>query len=225
MYPSDLSDEQWELIKPFIVKSLPEPGSRGRPPKQDFRAEVNAMLYVLKTGSQWRSLPKDFPHWSTVNGYMNRWRAQGIWDAILNKLREQVRRKAGRNAQPSVAIVDSRSVKTASKGGQRGYDAGKKVKGRKQHIAVDTQGWLLAVVVHSAGIQDRVGARALLIRLFCIMHTLKTIYVDGGYTGKLLDWAKQMFGWRVEVVKRNEQHQFKVLPKRWIVERSFAWAG
>ena len=128
---------------------------------------------------------------------------------------------------PSAAIIDSQSARASQKRGfsidPQGFDAGKKVKGRKQHIAVDTQGWLLAVVVHSAGIQDRVGARALLIRLFCIMHTLKTIYVDGGYTGKLLDWAKQMIGWRVEVVKRNEQHQFKVLPKRWIVERSFAW--
>jgi len=109
------------------------------------------------------------------------------------------------------------------KRGQRGYDAGKKIKGRKRHIAVDTQGNLLAVVVHSAGIQDRVGARAVLMRLFCRFDTLSTVFVDGGYTGKLIDWAKEMFDYKVEVVKRSDQHAFQVLPKRWIVERTFAW--
>jgi transposase len=110
-----------------------------------------------------------------------------------------------------------------AKRGRRGYDAGKKIKGRKRHIAVDTQGNLLAVIVHSAGIQDRVSARAVLMRLFCLFGTIRTVFVDGGYTGTLIDWAKQMFGYTVEVVKRTDQHQFKVLPKRWIVERTFAW--
>jgi transposase len=110
-----------------------------------------------------------------------------------------------------------------AKRGRRGYDAGKKIKGRKRHIAVDTQGNLLAVIVHSAGIQDRVAARAVLMRLFCRFDTITTIFADGGYTGKLIDWAKEMFGYSVEIVKRNEQHLFQVLPKRWIVERTFAW--
>jgi len=110
-----------------------------------------------------------------------------------------------------------------AKRGRRGYDAGKKIKGRKRHIAVDTQGNLLAVIVHSAGIQDRVAARAVLMRLFCRFDTITKVYVDGGYTGSLIDWAKQMFGYTIEVVKRTEQHLFKVLPKRWIVERTFAW--
>ena len=110
-----------------------------------------------------------------------------------------------------------------AKRGRRGYDAGKKIKGRKRHIAVDTQGNLLAVIVHSAGIQDRVAARAVLMRLFCLFGTIRTVFVDGGYTGTLIDWAKQMFGYTVEVVKRTDQHLFKVLPKRWIVERTFAW--
>jgi transposase len=110
-----------------------------------------------------------------------------------------------------------------AKRGQRGYDAGKKVKGRKRHIAVDTQGNLLAVVVHSTGIQDRVGARAVMMRLFCRFDSISTVFADGGYTGKLIEWAEEMFGYRVEVVNRNEQHKFRVLPKRWIVERTFAW--
>ena len=109
------------------------------------------------------------------------------------------------------------------KRGQRGYDAGKKIKGRKRHIAVDTEGNLLAVIVHAAGIQDRVAARAVLMRLFCRFDTITKVFVDGGYTGKLIGWAKEMFGYDLEVVKRNELHTFKVLPKRWIVERTFAW--
>ena len=110
-----------------------------------------------------------------------------------------------------------------AKRGRRGYDAGKKIKGRKRHIAVDTEGNLLAAIVHSAGIQDRVAARAVLMRLFCTFDTITKVFVDGGYTGKLIGWAKDMFGYELEVVKRNELHAFKVLPKRWIVERTFAW--
>jgi transposase len=125
----------------------------------------------------------------------------------------------------AVAIIDSQSVKTTGMGGQRGFDAGKKIKGRKRHIAVDTQGNLLTVIVHSAGIQDRVAARAVLIRLFVLFTSIKTVFADGGYTGKLTGWAKDMAGWVVQVVRRNEAHTFKVLPKRWSVERTFAWLG
>ena len=142
-----------------------------------------------------------------------------MWERIGKALREQGRQAKGRKAAPTVAIVDSQSAKTALKGG----DAGKKIKGRKRHIAVDTQGNLLAVIVHSAGIQDRVAARAVLLRLFCRFDSITKVFVDGGYTGKLIGWAQEMFGYNMEVVKRNETHKFWVLPKRWIVERTFAW--
>lgn len=128
-----------------------------------------------------------------------------------------------KNEEPSVAIVDSQSIKTVQCGNQRGYDAGKKTKGRKRHIAVDTLGLLLVVIVHAASIQDRSGARAVLIRLARYFYTIKTIFVDGGYSGKLVDWGMQMFGWLISVVKRTEKHTFKILPKRWIVERTFGW--
>jgi putative transposase len=146
-----------------------------------------------------------------------------VWERVGKTLREQGRKAQGRNAMPTVAIIDSQSAKTALKRGRRGYDAGEKIKGRKRHIAVNTQGNLPAVVVHSAGIQDRVAARAVLMRLFCRFDTIAKVYADGGYTCPLIDWAKQMFGYTVEVVKRTEQHLFQVLPKRWIVERTFAW--
>lgn len=128
-----------------------------------------------------------------------------------------------KNEEPSVAIVDSQSIKTVQSGTQRGYDAGKKTKGRKRHIAVDTLGLLLVVVVHAASIQDRVGAKAVLIRLHRYFDTIKTVFVDGGYSGKLTAWGMQMFGWLITVVKRTEKHRFKILPKRWIVERTFGW--
>ena len=182
-----------------------------------------ACWYGVKTGCQWRQLPSDFPPWKTVHEHFRAWRDSRVWERIGQTLREQGRKAGGRNAKPTVAIIDSQSAKTALKGGRRGYDAGKKIKGRKRHVAVDTQGNLLAGIVHSAGSQDRVADRAVLMRLFCRFDSITTVLADGGYTGKLIEWAKDMFDYSVEIVQRNEQHMFRILPKRWIVERTFAW--
>lgn len=221
-YPSDLTDEQWEILEPFLLQALAK-GKRGRPSLKGLRHTVNALLYLVKTGCQWRFLPASYGNWKTLYSSFWRWRRAGVWKRCCDSLREHLRQKLGRQAKPSVAIIDSQSVKTVGKSRQRGYDAGKKIKGRKRHIAVDTLGLLLVVVVHSAGLQDRTGARALLAALQRDCHVLAKIYADGGYTGQLIAWCWARFKWLVEVVKRSEAHTFKVLPKRWIVERTFAW--
>jgi len=226
MYATDLTDGQWELLKPlFEVGHDPKIG--GRPRSYLLRAVVDAVLYVSKTGCQWRMLPDSFAPWGSVYGYFRKWRLAGVWDTALARLREACRIQSGRDAQPTAAIIDSQSVKTTSWGRRRGFDAGKKVKGRKRHIAVDTQGNLIAVLVHSAGIQDRRGARLLLIRLFAMFATLRVVWADGGYAGFLVDWAKGMFGWALSIVKRTDamHGKFVVLPRRWVVERTFAWLG
>lgn len=221
-YPSDLTDDQWEALEPFLLRALAK-SNRGRPSLKGLRHTLDALLYLVKTGCQWRFLPKCYGNWKTVYSSFRRWRRAGVWKRWCDSLREHLRQKLGRNPKPSVAIIDSQSVKTVGKGRQRGYDAGKKIKGRKRHIAVDTLGLLLVVVVHSADLQDRVGARALLAALHRDSHVLAKIYADGGYTGKLIAWCLQRFKWMVAVVKRSEAHTFKVLPKRWIVERTFSW--
>lgn len=220
-YPSDMSDEEWGVIRPFI-DDLPRV-KLGRPREVNLRRVLEAIFYVNRTGCQWRYLPKDFPAWYVVYGYFRRWQKDKKWQAINDALRCQIRINANKNEEPSAAIVDSQSVKTVQFGKQRGYDAGKKTKGRKRHIAVDTLGLLLVIVIHAASIQDRIGARAVFIRLARHVQTIQTIFVDGGYSGKLIDWGKQMFHWLIQVVKRTETHTFKILPKRWIVERTFGW--
>ena len=225
MYPSDLSDKQWAKLEPLLCQRLAGKHAGGRPRLYPLRRVVDAVLYVVKTGCQWRQLPKDFPPWKSVYEEFRRWRRTGLWARISRALRNQLRQKLGRSAQPTAAIIDSQSVKTTLKGKGRGYDAGKKIKGRKRHIAVDTEGLLLAVVVHSAGIQDRVGARALLLRLAALFCTIRTIFADSAYTGTLVEWVRALFGWTLTIVKRTEAHRFVVLPKRWVVERTFAWLG
>jgi transposase len=225
MYPSDLSDQQWAKLEPLLCQRIVGKHAGGRPRRYPLRRVVDAVLYVVRTGCQWRQLPKDFPPWKSVYEEFRRWRRTGLWVRIGRALRKELRQKLGRSEQPTAAIIDSQSVKTALKGDDRGYDAGKKIKGRKRHIAVDTEGLLLAVVIHSAGIQDRVGARALLLQLAALFCTIRTIFADSAYTGTLVEWVRALFGWTLTIVKRTEAHRFVVLPKRWVVERTFAWLG
>jgi len=221
-YPTDLSDEQWNLLEPM----LPPRFLRGRKRTVDLREVVNAILYLLRSGCAWRYLPHDFPKWTTVYYYFRRWRDLE-WLAKLNgELRAQVRLADGRDKDPSAAIIDSQSVKTTEQGGEKGYDAGKKVNGRKRHILVDTLGLLLCVKVLAANIQDRDGAQALLSEVKERMPRLYLIWADGGYRGKLISWVATTCLWLLQVVKRNDDVKgFVVLPRRWVVERTFGWLG
>ncbi len=222
-YTSDLTDGQWELI----VYCFPEPSSIGRPRVHSYRELLNGIFYLNKTGCQWRNLPKDFGPWSTVYHYFRRWKNEDLLEQIHAHLREQVRECDERKPHPSAAIIDSQSVKSSETSDERGYDAGKKIKGRKRHILVDTMGLLLRVLVHTADIQDRDGARDLLTGFFRVKspRQVRHIWADGGYAGALVDWTKQHCRCRMEIVKRTELHTFKVLPRRWVVERTFGWLG
>lgn len=224
-YPTDLTDRQWELIEPL----LPEPpaGPAGRPVEHCKREIVNAILYLTRTGCAWRMLPKDFPPWQTVYGYFRAWKRDGTLDRVHDALRERVRSKReGRDPEPSAGIVDSQSVKgadTVSKD-TRGYDAGKKINGRKRHIVTDTLGLLLVVMVTAACVQDRDGARGILKRLHEALGSVRHIFADGGYRGQLIAIAKRAWEIVIEIVKKPAgQVGFAVLPRRWVVERTFSW--
>lgn len=219
-YPTDLTDEQWELLKLM----LPPAKRRGRKRKVDLREVINAILYLLRAGCSWRMLPHDFPAWETVYGYFWQWRDTMLFEKINDILRVAVRESEGREDSPSVAIIDSQSVKTTEQGGDRGYDAGKKVNGRKRHILVDTIGLLMCVLVHSADIQDRDGAKLLLAKVKDQFPRLQLIWADGGYAGQLVEWVKTQFNWVLQIVKRCDNVAgFQVLPRRWVVERTLAW--
>ncbi len=221
-YSSDLTNKQWQSVRQL----LPPPTRRGRP-QIDRRRIVNAILYLVRTGCQWRMLPKDFPNWNTVYGVFRRWRDDGTWQRIHDRLREKVRKAAGKKSTPTAAIVDSQSIRTAEGGEERGYDAGKKITGRKRHLAVDTLGLVLAVVVHSAAVQDQWGAEWVMDKLGEQFRRLKVIFGDSAYgRSGLPEWVKETFGWMLHTVLRPvDVKGFVVLPKRWIVERTFAWLG
>ena len=221
-YPSDLTDEQWALVEPL----LPASATGGRPEKHSRRDIVDAILYLLRTGCSWRQLPADFPPWRTVYGYFAAWHADGTLDRVHDRLRDAVRDAEGRDPMASAGIIDAQSVKAADTvgTGSRGYDAGKRTNGRKRHIAVDTLGLLVVVTVTAASIQDRNAAIGLLARAKTAMPSLATVFADGGYTGRLLDRVRQALHIVVEIVaKPDGQRGFAVLPRRWVVERTFAW--
>ena len=220
-YPSDLTDEQWALIEPMVPV---KPG--GRPAKHPRRRIVEAILYVNRTGCSWRSLPHDFPPWDTVYWYFQLWNAEGTTDRIHNALRDAVRDAAGRDPMASAGIVDSQSVKGADTVGadSRGYDAGKKINGRKRHIVTDTLGLLIVVLVTAANLQDRDGGRLVLNRARMAMPSIVVVWADGGYAGKLLAFAQYYLLITVQIVKRTDKRPtFEVLPRRWVVERTLSW--
>jgi putative transposase len=243
-YPSELSHQEWAILAPL----LPPAKTGGRPRTVNLRVILNGIFSVLRSGCQWRMLPRDYGPWSTVYAYFRKWRLDGAWERIHTTLRERVRRQAGRQPTPSAAIIDSQSVKTTERGGPHGYDGAKKLSGRKRHVLVDTLGLLLKVVVHLANIQDRQGVQLLLDPLQGVFPRLSKVWVDSGYTGKGQEWIEQAMGWKVEVVRHpwrprgmwvvpgmeiapevlalfERPRRFRHLPRRWVVERTFAWIG
>lgn len=236
LYPTDITDAEWSYLAPH----LPMPKARGRPRLHSVREILNAIFYALRSGCAWRLLPHDLPPWKTVYHYFRLWRVQGLWEKLHAALYAAVRSKAGRDPNPSAAIIDSQSVKTTVVGGPRGYDGGKKINGRKRHVLVDTQGLIIRALVHPADLADRDGAKLLLAPLQDQLPRLQHIWADSAYAGKCAEWVQATLGWTLEIVKHwwtgvrwvwvgpgqeppTIPRGFQVLPRRWVVERTFAW--
>lgn len=226
-YPSDLTDAQWDLLRGEAEEVMTElRRATGRPMVHDLRAMLDAVFYLVRNGIEWRALPVDFPPWDAVYAFFQRWSQRELPQRLVHRLRERLRRRLGRDTQPSAAVVDSQSVKAADTVGAatRGFDNGKKINGRKRHIAVDVEGFLLAVVVTAANIGDRMGAKLLVIVLLNTCTRLRLIWADAGYDGNpLTTWIRAVAGITLEIIKRTELHVFKIVPRRWVVERSFGW--
>jgi putative transposase len=221
-YPSDLTPTQWKRLRRLLPPAKPG----GRPRSVKLREVLNGIFYIVRGGCAWRMMPKDLPPWSTSYDYFRKWRHDGTWQRINDALRTQVRHRNQRKKSPSLAIIDTQSVKTTEQGGPHGKDPFKKVNGRKRHLVVDTLGLVVAAVVHSAGLQDRDGAKRVLSKMVGRFPRLEKILADGIYNGGIAGWAKEVGGWILELVVRPEgEKEFKVLKWRWIVERTFAWLG
>lgn len=236
-YPSDLTEAQWEILAPFI----PEVSEEATVPTISRREIVNGILYVLRSGCPWRQMPHDLPTWGTVYHYFRTWRIAGIWDRALDALRKRERQRQGRDEEPSAAVIDSQSIKTSAvRGSEKGYDAGKKTWGRKRHALVDTQGNLMEVKVTAASESDLAGGKSLLEPLLARFPRMELLWGDSHYGGQMVEWAKEHLGWIVQTVRRlgtahdantiepqskakDAQGSFTVLPRRWVVERVFAW--
>ena len=221
-YPSDLTDAQWQVIAAQLPAE--RPGRRGRPRIWPLRRVIEAILYLDRTGCAWRYLPADFPPWQTVYGYFAAWRDDGTLARLHAELRAAVRAAAGRSPQPTAAVIDSQSVRAADTvpRASRGWDNAKKVNGRKRHIAVDAAGLVLDVVITAASVQDRVAARPLLWNTHRACQHVRLVWADAGYTGTLATWAASL-KMTLQIVAKRDPHLFEALPRRWVVERTFAW--
>jgi transposase len=226
VYPTDLTDGQWAVIAPLIPVPAWIGGRGGRPEGYCHREMIDAMLYIDDNGCKWRALPVDFPDWLAAYRFFRRWRGQGLLTVLHDRLRRACREAAGRGREPSAAVIDSQSLRAAETVGAagRGFDAGKRVNGTKRHIAVDTLGLLLTVLVTGAGVQDRDGAMPLLARMRHACLRIALVWADSAYAGRLVGWACESLALDLTIVKRTDDMQgFVVLPRRWVVERSLAW--